>query len=203
MEFIRTDIPDVVICKPKVFGDHRGYFSETFRKDALEDFLGYQVNFCQDNESRSSFGVLRGLHYQLPPYTQSKLVRVQEGCVLDVAVDMRKGSPYYGQYVSVELSFENKQQLFVPRGFAHGFVVLSETATFAYKCDNYYAPKYDRGFIFSDQYVNIDWRLSPENIVLSDKDRNQPAFQDAEAFDYHQNLYDDEIEHDGKRHTLV
>src|SRR5690606_38355869 len=119
-------------------------FCETFRKDALENFIGYEVNFCQDNESRSTYGVLRGMHYQLPPFTQSKLVRVLEGSVLDVAVDMRKGSPYFGKSIVVELSAENKKQLFVPKGFAHGFVVLSENATFAYKCDNFYAPEYDR-----------------------------------------------------------
>ena len=192
MEFIRTTIPDVVICQPKIFGDHRGYFSETFRKDALEDFLGYEVNFCQDNESRSSYGVLRGMHYQLPPFTQTKLVRVLEGTVLDIAVDIRKGSPYFGRSVAVELSAENKKQLFVPRGFAHGFVVLSEKATFVYKCDNFYAPEYDRGFLFKDTEVDIDWKLSVEDLVLSEKDLNQPLFEDAETFDFFQDLYADE-----------
>lgn len=192
MEFIRTTIPDVVICQPKIFGDHRGYFCETFRKDVLEDFLGYSVNFCQDNESKSSFGVLRGLHYQLPPFTQSKLVRVLEGKVLDVAVDIRKGSPYFGKSVVIELSAENKRQLFVPRGFAHGFVVTSATATFAYKCDNFYAPAHDRGFLFNDPNLNIDWRLAEEDLVLSEKDLNQPLFEDAEMFDFYQNLYADE-----------
>lgn len=192
MDFTRTQIPDVVICSPKIYGDHRGYFCETFRKDSLEEFLGFKVDFCQDNESKSSFGVLRGMHYQLPPFTQSKLVRVLEGSVLDVAVDIRKGSPYYGKSVAVELSSENKKQLFVPRGFAHGFVVLSETSTFAYKCDNFYAPSYDRGFLFSDKKVNIDWELSYDKLVLSEKDQNQPLFQDAETFDYFQNLYENE-----------
>ena len=192
MNFTRTEIPDVVICEPKVFGDDRGYFCETFRKDALEYFLGYEVNFCQDNESRSRYGVLRGLHYQLPPFTQTKLVRVLEGSVLDVAVDIRRGSPTFGQHVAVELTAENKKQLFVPRGFAHGFVVLSESATFAYKCDNFYAPEYDRGLLFSDTKVDIDWKLPKENLILSDKDLNQPTLENAELFDFFQNLYADE-----------
>jgi len=130
MKFTRLDIPDVIFCEPQVFGDERGYFIEAFRKDKLDKFLGYKINFCQDNESKSSFGVLRGLHYQLAPHAQSKLVRVISGAVLDVAVDIRKGSPYFGKHVAVELSEENKKQLFVPRGFAHGFVVLSEEAVF-------------------------------------------------------------------------
>lgn len=190
MEFIKTHIPDVVICQPKIFGDHRGYFSETFRKDTLEEFLGYKVNFCQDNESRSTYGVLRGMHYQMPPFTQTKLVRVIEGSVLDVAVDIRKGSPYYGQSVVVELNAKDKNQLFIPRGFAHGFVVLSETATFAYKCDNYYAPAYDSGFLFNDSLVNIDWRIPLEDLILSEKDKKQPVFSEAEKFDFSKNLYE-------------
>jgi len=190
MKFTRTDIPDVVICEPKVFGDHRGYFIETFRKDLLEEFLGYKVNFCQDNESRSSYGVLRGMHYQLAPFSQSKLVRVLEGAVLDVAVDLRKGSPSFGKSVSVELNEQNKKQLFAPRGFAHGFVVLSETATFAYKCDNYYAPEHDRGFLFNDPKLDIDWKLKDSDLILSEKDQNQPLFKEADLFDYKQNLYE-------------
>ena len=190
MEFERTAIPDVVICKPKVFGDHRGYFMESFRADRLEAFLGYKVNFCQDNESSSAYGVLRGLHYQLPPYPQSKLVRVLEGSVVDVAVDMRKGSPTFGKSVAVALSAENKQQLFIPRGFAHGFVVLSETARFFYKCDNYYAPEVDSGVAFNDPELGIDWKLEADQLLLSDKDTKQPAFAEATYFDYNQNLYD-------------
>ncbi|MAO44984.1 MULTISPECIES: dTDP-4-dehydrorhamnose 3,5-epimerase [Leeuwenhoekiella] len=190
MEFERTAIPDVVICKPKVFGDHRGYFMESFRADRLEAFLGYTVNFCQDNESSSAYGVLRGLHYQLPPYPQSKLVRVLEGSVVDVAVDMRKGSPTFGKSVAVALSAENKQQLFIPRGFAHGFVVLSETARFFYKCDNYYAPEVDSGVAFNDPELGIDWKLEADQLLLSDKDTKQPAFAEATYFDYNQNLYD-------------
>ncbi len=190
MKFIRTSIPDVVICEPKIFGDDRGYFAETFRKDKLEDFLGYKVNFCQDNESRSKYGVLRGLHYQLPPFTQTKLVRVLEGTVLDVAVDIREGSPTFGQHVAVELSAENKRQLFVPRGFAHGFVVLSETATFAYKCDNYYAPEYDRGVLYNDESLKIDWIVPFEEMLLSEKDVKQPLLAEAEKFKYQEALYE-------------
>lgn len=192
MEFIRTEIPDVVICKPQVFGDHRGYFSETYRKDRLEEFLGYKVNFCQDNESKSSYGVLRGMHYQVPPFTQSKLVRVIEGRVLDVAVDIRKGSPYYGKSVAIELNAKDGNQLFVPRGFAHGFVVLSDTAKFAYKCDNYYMPSHDRGFLFNDSVLGIDWQLPEKELILSEKDTAQALFSEAEVFDANKNLYEEE-----------
>ncbi|MDT0294049.1 dTDP-4-dehydrorhamnose 3,5-epimerase [Mesonia ostreae] len=190
MEFIRTEIPDVVICKPQIFGDHRGYFTETYRKDKLEEFLGYKVNFCQDNESKSSYGVLRGMHYQKPPFTQSKLVRVIEGRVLDVAVDMRKGSPHFGKSVAIELNAKDGNQLFVPRGFAHGFIVLSATATFAYKCDNYYAPNYDTGFLYNDESLNIDWQVPENDLLLSEKDKKQPPFSQAEVFDINKNLYD-------------
>jgi dTDP-4-dehydrorhamnose 3,5-epimerase len=189
MKFIRLEIPDVVLCKPKLYIDDRGYFYETFRKDSLEEFLGLNINFCQDNESKSTKGVLRGMHYQIPPYSQSKLVRVLSGRVLDVAVDLRKGSPYFGKSVAVELSEENKFQLFIPRGFAHGFVVLSKSATLAYKCDNYYSPKYDRGFIYNDSVLNIDWKIPLNKHIISEKDKNQPVFSDAEMFDYDQNLY--------------
>jgi dTDP-4-dehydrorhamnose 3,5-epimerase len=190
MNFIRTAIPDVVICEPKIFGDSRGYFAETFRKDILEEFLGYRLDFCQDNESKSKYGVVRGLHYQMPPFTQTKLVRVLEGKVLDVAVDIRVNSPYFGKHIAVELTAENKKQLFVPRGFAHGFVVLSETATFAYKCDHYYAPKYDRGVLFNDESLNIDWNLPVEEMILSEKDKNQPSLAEAEKFNYQEALYE-------------
>ena len=197
MKFTRTEIPDVVICEPNIFGDHRGYFFESFRKDRLEEFLGFSINFCQDNESKSSFGVLRGLHYQMPPHTQTKLVRVLEGKVLDVAVDIRKGSPTYGKNVAVELNGENKKQLFVPRGFAHGFVVLSESATFAYKCDNYYAPEFDRGIMFNDPSLNIDWRLSEKQLVLSEKDKDQLKFSEAQKFNFKENLYAQQSAGDG------
>lgn len=189
MEFLRTHIPDVVICKPNVFSDRRGYFFESFRKDRLEEFLGFEVDFCQDNESESTYGVLRGLHFQLPPFTQSKLVRVIEGSVLDVAVDIRKGSPHFGRSVVVELSEENKNQLFVPRGFAHGFVVLSKNAIFSYKCDNYYAPSYDSGVLFNDPALKIDWKLPPQDLILSEKDMKQPELLKAKKFDYDQALY--------------
>ena len=150
MNFIRTDISDVIICEPTVHGDNRGYFVETFREDKLKEFLGYKINFCQDNESKSSRGVLRGLHYQLPPFSQTKLVRVIQGKVLDVAVDIRRGSPTFGKHVAVELSAQNKRQLFVPRGFAHAFVVLEDDTVFEYKVDNYYSPECDRGILFND-----------------------------------------------------
>jgi len=181
MQFIPQAIADVILVKPKVHGDERGYFVETFRQDEFEAALGYQVNFVQDNESKSSRGVLRGLHYQLAPHAQSKLVRVIEGRVLDVAVDIRAGSPSYGQHVAVELSAENKQQLFIPRGFAHGFLVLSEIAVFAYKVDNYYSPDCDSGLAFDDTDLAINWQLPAEKLQLSHKDTQQPAFSELEA----------------------
>ena len=175
MKFIPQAIPEVILIEPKVHGDHRGYFVETFRQDKFEAALGYKVNFCQDNESKSTQGVLRGLHFQLPPFAQSKLVRVIEGEVLDVAVDIRQGSPTYGQHVAAHLTEQNKHQLFIPRGFAHGFLVLSETATFAYKVDNYYSPECDRGLAFDDPALNIDWQLPKEQLKLSEKDQKQPG----------------------------
>ncbi len=175
MEFIKQKIPGVGLIKPTIHGDDRGYFIETFRQDLFEKTIGYKVNFVQDNESKSAKGVLRGLHYQLPPYTQAKLVRVIEGRVLDVAVDIRKSSPTFGQHVSVELTGENKHQLFVPHGFAHGFVVLSDSATFAYKVDNYYAPEYDQGIIFNDKQLAIDWMLPNQILQLSEKDLDLPS----------------------------
>lgn len=189
MTFTRTAIPDVILIDPKVHGDTRGYFVETFRADKLSEFLGYSLNFCQDNESKSSYGVLRGLHYQLAPHAQTKLVRVIEGEVLDVAVDIRAGSPTFGQHVAVRLSGENKRQLLIPRGFAHGFVVLSETCTFAYKVDNYYSPECDRGIAFNDPAINIDWIVSHNKLQLSAKDTKQPLLADADLFDYGSDLY--------------
>ena len=190
VQFIPQSIADVFVIEPTVHGDHRGYFVETFRQDLLDDALGYQVNFIQDNESKSSKGVLRGLHFQLAPYAQSKLVRVIEGSVLDVAVDIRRGSPTFGQHVAVELSGDNKKQMFVPRGFAHGFIVLTETATFAYKVDNYYSPECDRGLAFDDVELNIDWILAKDSLSLSEKDTKQPSFAELEAcFDYSVNYY--------------
>ena len=178
MQFTRTNIEDVVILEPKVHGDDRGYFVETFRADKLEEFLGYKINFCQDNESKSSRGVLRGLHYQLSPFAQTKLVRVIQGRVLDVAVDIRKKSPTFGQYVAVELSAENKKQLLIPRGFAHGFVVLEDDTIFAYKVDNYYSPECDRGIAFDDMNLNIDWIVKKEELNLSAKDKTQPKLNE-------------------------
>ena len=184
MQFIRTKIEDVVIIEPVVHGDERGYFVETFRADRLEGFLGYKINFCQDNESKSSRSVLRGLHYQLAPAAQTKLVRVIQGRVLDVAVDIRKGSPTFGKHVAVELSGENKRQLLVPRGFAHGFVVLEDDTIFAYKVDNYYAPEHDRGIAFNDSKLGIDWKLAVDELQLSDRDKTYPDLSDAlELFD--------------------
>jgi len=191
MNFIRTEIPDVVIVEPKVHGDERGYFVETFRADKLEEFLGYKINFCQDNESKSSRGVLRGLHYQLHPKAQTKLVRVIAGRVLDVAVDIRQNSPTFGQYVAVELSAENKRQLLVPRGFAHGFVVLEDDTIFAYKVDNYYSPENDRGILFNDEALAIDWKIPHNELNLSAKDKVQPKLSETDdIFDYEINYYE-------------
>ena len=192
MNFIKTDIPEVIIIEPKVFGDDRGYFVETFRADKLEEFLGFQVNFCQDNESKSKKGVLRGLHYQLPPFAQSKLVRVIKGRVLDIAVDIRKGSPTFGEYVAVELSGDNKKQLFIPKGFAHGFLVLEDDTIFSYKVDNYYAPEFDRGIAYNDSDIGINWQLSADELILSDKDKKQPKLSNAEVFEYGIDYYSDE-----------
>ncbi len=190
MNFIRTNIPDVIIIEPLVHGDDRGYFVETFRADKLEAFLGFKLNFGQDNESKSSQGVLRGLHYQLPPHAQSKLVRVIQGRVLDVAVDIRRNSPTFGQHVAVELSADNKKQMFVPRGFAHGFIVLEDDTIFAYKVDNYYSPKCDRGIAFDDPALNIDWILNKEELNLSAKDKVQPLLENTkDLFEYGVNYY--------------
>lgn len=189
MNFIRTAIPDVVIIEPKLHGDHRGYFVETFRRDTFEDFLGYGVDFCQDNESKSTKGVLRGLHYQLPPFAQSKLVRVIQGRVLDVAVDIRKGSPTFGRHVAIELSGENKKQMFIPRGFAHGFVVLEDDTVFAYKVDAYYSPENDRGVAFDDTAIGIDWMLPAGELKLSAKDTKQPLLSEADLFEFGVDYY--------------
>ncbi len=191
MNFIRTEIPDIIICEPIVHGDERGYFTETFRQDKLDDFLGYKINFIQDNESKSSKGVLRGLHYQLAPAAQTKLVRVIQGSVLDVAVDIRKGSPTFGKHVAVELSSENKKQLLVPRGFAHAFVVLEDDTVFAYKVDNYYSPECDRGIAFDDESIDIQWPIELEELNLSAKDKTQPRLSETnDLFEYGTNYYD-------------
>ena len=192
MNFIKTDIPDVVIVESKVHGDERGYFVETFRADKLEKFLGYKINFCQDNESKSSRGVLRGLHYQLAPAAQTKLVRVIQGRVLDVAVDIRKGSPTFGKHVAIELTSENKRQLLVPRGFAHGFVVLEDDTVFAYKVDNYYSPENDRGIAFDDEALGIDWKVLVSELNLSAKDKVQPKLAETDdIFEYGVDYYND------------
>jgi dTDP-4-dehydrorhamnose 3,5-epimerase len=177
MNVIPTTIPDVKIIEPRVFEDSRGYFFESFSQQLFNEKVSDTV-FVQDNESRSTYGVLRGLHFQQPPMAQAKLVRVVEGSVLDVAVDIRPNSPTYGQHVSVELSADNKRQLFIPRGFAHGFVVLSPTVVFQYKCDNYYSPTHDGGIAWNDPYLNIDWQVPMEDVVLSEKDKRQIAFKE-------------------------
>lgn len=190
MNIVRTKIHDVIIIEPEVHGDDRGYFVETFRSDKLEEFLGFKINFCQDNESKSMKGVLRGLHYQLPPFAQTKLVRVIKGRVLDVAVDIRKNSPTFGEHVAIELSGENKKQLFVPRGFAHGFVVLEDDTIFAYKVDNYYSSERDRGIAYNDKDLNIEWQIPHDKLNLSDKDTKQPLFKDAsEIFEFEVDYY--------------
>jgi len=189
MKFIKTEIPEVIIIEPKVFSDERGYFFESFRQDKLEEFLGYKINFCQDNESKSKQGVLRGLHYQLPPFAQTKLVRVIKGNVLDIAVDIRKGSPTFGKYVAVELTEDNKKQIFIPRGFAHGFLVTSKEAVFTYKVDNYYASEYDRSIRFDDPDISIDWKFPKKNILISDKDKNAPYLKEAKMFEYAKDYY--------------
>jgi dTDP-4-dehydrorhamnose 3,5-epimerase len=181
MNIIATDINGVFIIEPKVFKDDRGYFFESFRQDLFEKAIG-PVNFIQDNESQSDFGVLRGLHYQNPPFTQAKLVRVIAGNVLDIAVDIRKGSLTFGKYVSVELSAENKKQLFIPRGFAHGFLVLSETAIFSYKTDNYYSAKHDRGIKFDDPSIGIDWDFDKSKLIISLKDISAPPLSEVQQF---------------------
>ena len=188
MQVLSTAIPDVKLIVPDVFGDDRGYFFESWNlnKYAAENI---SCNWVQDNESRSRYGVLRGLHYQAAPYTQAKLVRVIRGAVLDVAVDIRKGSPTFGKHVAVELTEENKRQLFVPRGFAHGFSVLSEDVIFCYKCDNFYAPEYERGLAFDDPELGIDWKVDLTNALLSEKDRKNPLFKDAELFDFNTKDY--------------
>ena len=180
MKFIKTEISDVYIIEPSVFGDNRGYFLESFNLEKFEENV-YPIKFVQDNESKSSKGVLRGLHFQKPPFNQAKLVRCIEGRVMDVAVDIRKGSPTYGKHVAIELTGENKKQLFVPRGFAHGFSVLSKTAIFAYKVDNDYAPEYDAGIRWDDTNLNINWGLEKNEVLVSEKDKALPFLSEFET----------------------
>lgn len=188
MNVIDTEIPEIKIIEPKIFGDPRGYFFESWSAKSYKE-AGMDCRWVQDNESRSRCGVLRGLHYQAAPYTQAKLVRVIQGAVLDVAVDIRRGSPTFGKHVAVELTGENKRQLFVPRGFAHGFVVLSDDVLFAYKCDNLYAPSHERGLAFNDPALGIDWRVRLDRFLLSEKDTRNPLLKDAELFDYNTKEY--------------
>lgn len=177
MEIIRTKLDGVVIIEPKIFRDSRGYFFESFSQREFEEKV-CKINFVQDNESMSSYGVMRGLHFQRPPFTQAKLVRCVKGSVLDVAVDIRKDSPTYGQHVAVELTEDNHYQMFIPHGFAHGFSVLSETAVFQYKCDQFYHPESDAGISILDKSLGIDWRIPTDKAILSDKDTRHPLFKD-------------------------
>ena len=189
MDVIRTEIDGVVIIEPKIFGDARGYFFESFSQREFEEKVR-KINFVQDNESMSSYGVMRGLHFQRPPFTQSKLVRCVKGAVLDVAVDIRKGSPTYGQHVAVELTEDTHRQFFVPRGFAHGFAVLSETAIFQYKCDNFYAPQADGGISIKDESFGIDWKIPTDKALLSEKDTLHECLKDFDSpFSIDMNLY--------------
>lgn len=180
MDVIKTALEGVVIIEPKIFGDARGYFFESFSQREFDEKVR-KINFVQDNESMSTYGVMRGLHFQRPPFTQSKLVRCVKGAVLDVAVDIRKGSPTYGQHVAVELTEDNHRQFFVPRGFAHGFAVLSETAVFQYKCDNFYAPQADGGISIADESLGIDWKIPAEKVLLSEKDALHACLKDFDS----------------------
>ena len=194
MEVLKTALDGVLILEPRVFNDPRGYFFESFSQrefdEKLAPILGHSIRFVQDNESMSSYGVMRGLHFQRPPFTQSKLVRCVAGSTLDVAVDIRKGSPTYGQHVAVELTADNHRQLFIPRGFAHGFAVLSETAVFQYKCDEFYHPEADGGISILDESLGIDWRIPADKAILSEKDLRHPGLAEFESpFRYGESLY--------------
>ena len=180
MEFIKTEIPDLLILKPKVFGDERGYFFESWRDEWFKE-AGIDTKFVQDNESSSRYGVIRGLHFQRPPHPQAKLVRVIRGRVLDVAVDLRKNSPSFGQHVAVELTEDNHLQFFIPHGFAHGFAVLSGHAVFAYKCDDYYHPECEDGVAWDDPDLAIDWKIKPQDAIVSEKDKKNPLLRDVES----------------------
>ena len=189
MEVVKTNIEGVVIIEPRLFKDDRGYFFESFSQREFDEKVR-PIKFVQDNESMSSYGVMRGLHFQKPPFTQSKLVRCVKGAVLDVAVDIRRGSPTYGEHVAVELTEKNHRQLFIPRGFAHGFAVLSDVAIFQYKCDNFYAPQADGGISIKDDSLGIDWIIPIQNAVLSEKDTKHPLLKDfTSPFSIDQDLY--------------
>lgn len=194
MEIKRTEINDVLIIEPRVFKDARGYFFESFSQREFDEkvtpIIGHKIHFVQDNESMSSYGVMRGLHFQRPPFTQSKLVRCVKGAVLDVAVDIRKSSPTYGKHVAVELTEDNHRQFFVPRGFAHGFAVLSETAIFQYKCDEFYHPEADGGISITDTSLDIDWRIPVDKAILSEKDMKHSTLAEFDSpFDFNISLY--------------
>ena len=190
MNFSNFEIKGPCLIEPKVFEDHRGYFFESFKQEVLDDYLGYKVRFIQDNESKSNKGVLRGLHYQMPPHTQSKYIRVVSGSVIDVIVDIRQGSPTFGQHLQIELSAANKKQLFVPRGFAHAFLVLEDDTIFSYKVDAVYAPDCDRGIYFADPALGIQWPLETEECLLSEKDKGLPCLKECTAlFDYSVDYY--------------
>ena len=189
MEVIKTKIEGIVIIEPRIFKDARGYFYESFSQKEFDEKV-MPIRFVQDNESMSTYGVMRGLHFQRPPFTQSKLVRCCRGAILDIAVDIRKGSPTYGQHVAIELTEENHRQLFIPRGFAHGFAVLSDVAVLQYKCDNFYAPQADAGIQLRDKDLSIDWQIPTENAILSENDIKHPCLKDFDSpFDYNMNLY--------------
>ena len=191
MKVIDTEIEEVKIIEPRIFKDERGYFFESFSERDFNSLVR-PIKFVQDNESKSSYGVLRGLHFQKPPYTQSKLVRVIKGKVMDVAVDIRKGSPTFGKYVAVELTEDNHLQFFVPRGFAHGFIVLSEEAVFQYKCDNFYAPQSEGAIAWNDPDLNIDWKIPFESMIFSEKDKKHPMLKESPfLFDYKTDLYEE------------
>ena len=180
MNVIKTEIEGLLILEPKIFGDSRGYFYESYNKQRFEEVTGLNINFVQDNQSKSCYGVLRGLHFQKPPYAQSKLVRCVKGQILDISVDIRKSSPTFGKYIAVELTEDNHRQLFIPHGFAHGFVVLSEEAIFQYKCDNFYHKESEGAIAWNDPEININWTIPFDDVILSDKDKVNPLLKDAD-----------------------
>jgi len=190
MIITQTELPEVFIIKNIVSSDNRGWFMESFRIDLIEESLGREITFCQDNIVKSNFGVLRGLHFQEPPYAQSKLISVIEGIILDVIVDIRKGSPNFGKHISIELSNENKKQVFIPRGFAHGYICLSKFSLVTYKVDNNYNKTAEAGIAFNDPNLEIDWQLPNNKIILSEKDKSHPFIDEAKCFDYNQLLYE-------------
>ena len=190
MTITPTALPEVLLIQPYKFEDNRGWFMESFRKDLLEKAVGHALHFCQDNQAQSTYGVIRGLHYQMPPHALSKLVSVPQGEVLDVVVDIRKGSPRFGKHLAIELSSENQKQLFIPRGFAHGYACLSETVLLAYKVDSYYNKAAEASIVFNDPQLAIDWQIPHQLQKLSPKDLQHPTFEAAQHFDYNQPCYD-------------